>query len=78
MTQDKLKVRLDALVARINRRLVASGEVLRRCRNERDRANVGDWFALNLSRNSVSRKHVDVEDLAREVGALAEYEELES
>jgi hypothetical protein len=78
MVKGKLKVRVAALVARVNRRLVASGEALRRCRTDHDRESVGDWYVLDLSQNAISRKHVDLEQFAREVGALAEFEALAS
>src|SRR5262245_19651816 len=60
-------VSLSALVSRINRKLASGDEKLRKTRGERLRQYVGDWYILNVNLNAITAKHVDVEDLAREL-----------
>lgn len=65
------KVSQQALVARLNRRLAKQGEALRRCReNTRDHVTLGDFYVIDVARNSVVSKHVDLQKLAKRLGAL--------
>ncbi len=65
-----------ALVQRINRKLAHNGERLKRCRGERCRQSVGDFYIIDVSCNCVIRHDVDIEDVGRECGALAGHERL--
>ena len=60
------------ILARIRRRLAADGLTVRRCRDDsRDHHELGDYYLVDVSLNAVIEKHVDLEQLAREVGAQA-------
>lgn len=63
-----------ALVARINRALKATNEQLRRPRAACVRESVGDLVVWNWARNLPGECHVDVEDLGRRLGVLADHE----
>ncbi len=65
-----------ALIARLNRHLKKDGECLRTSRGERARQDLGDYFVIDVSKNHVINKDVDLEDLGRELGVLAAFEKL--
>ena len=68
-----------ALFARINRALAKEGETLRRCRPDSRWSNeLGYYYALDISRNAITSKHVDLEDWGREMGVLKPYEKLDT
>lgn len=67
-------VTVRALFQRLNRRLKANDQKLVAARSERVRAEVGDYFVIDTARNTVVAMHVDLNELAREVGALAGHE----
>ena len=65
------KVSRTALFARVNRRLAKQDQALRRCReNTRDHVTLGDLYVINVDRNAVVSKHVDLPKLAKRLGAL--------
>ena len=64
---------MRALIKRINRKL--PDEVLTTAR-WRDVGHVGQYFTFNPERNWVVRTSVDPEGLARELGVLADYEQV--
>lgn len=66
------------LMQRINRRLLKENQALRASRGWREQSNLGDFYLLDLYKNAViafrmSKK--EIEDMAREIGALKPYEE---
>jgi hypothetical protein len=63
-----------ALVQRINRHLKKRDAVLKATRGGQAREELGDYYVIDGARNIVSAKHVDVEALGRELGALMPYE----
>jgi hypothetical protein len=63
-----------ALLQRINRALFKSGKVLKATRGSHMRRDAGDFFILDLSRNKVLTKDVDLQVLGRELGVLKSYE----
>jgi len=65
-----------ALLQRINRKLKKVSEVLRATRGENARADFGDYFILDLDRNAVLHKAVDLEKLGRKKGVLKKFERL--
>jgi len=73
MSQGMLAVTPNALVKRINRKLAPEGEVLKATRSERWRGELGDHYTVNEA-NYVSSKHVDLAQLARDLGVLKEGE----
>jgi hypothetical protein len=76
MTEGTLvPVSMRALIARINRKLKADDEKLCATR-ERWRGNLGDYFIVSLTSNIITCRHVDVEELARDIGVLRACERL--
>lgn len=65
-----------ALVQRIKRRLAKEGEVLLASRSERSRQDVGDFYVVDASLNTVIERGVDLAALGRELGVLAGYEKV--
>lgn len=59
-----------ALVKRINRRLSTEGERLRTLRGARWSADLGDHYIVTDG-NLVVAKHVDVTELARQLGVIS-------
>jgi hypothetical protein len=74
MQKSKAPVSLRALVQRINRKLVHENEQLKATRGDRWRHEQGDYYIVDHSRRWIVAKHVDVEELGRELGVLAEFE----
>lgn len=73
----KAPVAERALLQRINRALVKEGEVVKKTRpGSRLEQDVGEYYGVDTGRNFVSRKHVDLEALGRELGVLADWEAL--
>ena len=70
----KVPVTERSVVARVNWRLQAAGEQLKPARSEQVRAQVGDWYVLDVKRNGVVREDVNLEAIARECGALKDWE----
>lgn len=74
-TAKKVPVTLRALIQRINRKLSADDEALRRARGHAE-AELGEYFIVNVDRNVVVTKNVDPARLAEELGVLAAWERL--
>jgi hypothetical protein len=70
----KVPVTERSVVARVNRRLQANGEMLKPARGEQVRAQVGDWYVLDVKAKGVVREDVNLEAIARELGALKDWE----
>jgi len=67
-----------ALIGRINRRLDRDYKKLYKSRpGSRLEANVGRFYVVDVWRNTVVDTHVDLESYGRELGVLAEWEQLE-
>jgi hypothetical protein len=75
-SRPRVPVSERAVTQRINRKLAASGEKLQKCRSDRWRHDVGDWYVIDVDRNLVLHKHVGLEELGRKLGVLHEYENL--
>jgi hypothetical protein len=74
---NKTPVTETALIKRLNRRLLGDGEVLKKSRvNSPFIHPLGEYYTVDLSANAVSVTHVDVEDMARDMGVLKPYEEI--
>ena len=67
-------VTVRALLQRVNRRLRADDQKLVTARGERVRTELGNYYLLDTARNRIIEQHVDLGELAREVGALAGHE----
>jgi hypothetical protein len=74
----KVQVTTRALVQRINRLLAKDDQMLKKTR-EKSRwfSETGEYFIINFNQNAIVAKHVDLEKLGRELGALKDYEEIE-
>jgi hypothetical protein len=69
-------VTMRALLQRINRKIREGDQVLKVTRGERAWVDYGDFYILNSRRNSVTRDHVDPEELGREIGVLRPWEQV--
>jgi hypothetical protein len=70
----KVPISERALIQRINRKLKPEDQMLRTTRGERWRSSQGNHYIIDFNRNWMVADHVDVEDLGRELGVLAEWE----
>jgi hypothetical protein len=66
-----------ALIQRINRVLRRDGRILKATRGEHSLREVGQYYILGFDRNAVRTLHVDIQELARELGVLRSFERLE-
>lgn len=74
MCNEKTAVFEPALIQRINRKLSADAEQLQTARSFQLETSVGHYFIVDLRRNSVKRQQIDLEELGRELGVLADSE----
>ena len=66
-----------ALEKRISRKLAHDGLALRKCRSLTWlEVNLGSRYVLDLQRNTVVEKHVDLETLGRDLGVIRDIETL--
>jgi hypothetical protein len=66
-----------ALIKRINRKLAHLGEQLKTCRGERWLHELGTYYTIDTNRNSITGKHIDLEQYGRELGVLAPCESVD-
>lgn len=74
------KVFLSAreVLARVNRRLAAEGSMLKRCRQDsHNHDELGDYYMVNLNSNGIFKVQCELEEEARELGVLGEWEVLD-
>jgi hypothetical protein len=72
----KVPVSLRAIVQRINRKLAANDEIMKKTRGERWRGELGDWYIVDFRTNTIVGPHVVPAEEARERGVLKPYEEI--
>ena len=72
----KVPVSERGLIARINRKLKAEGQVIKKPRSESLQRDLGDFYILDLLKHAVMEQDVDLEKKARELGVLAKWEYL--
>lgn len=66
-----------ALEARVSRVLAKQDRILRKCKPTAHAFHeLGEYYLVDLNRNVIVQKHVDLEALARKLGALHAYEVL--
>jgi hypothetical protein len=65
-----------ALLARVNRKLAPGMRVKKTIPNSRAGQDLGTFYQVDLRRNFVIRKDLDLAALGRELGVLADYEAL--
>ena len=80
----KAKVSRRALLQRINRKLLAEAEgdaaradQVRTSRGDKARQELGAFYRVDVGRNSIAEKDVDLEELGRELKVLAAWERLD-
>jgi hypothetical protein len=66
----------DAVLQRINRRLKPDLRGVKKTRGARAYHDLGDYYLIDYDRNWIVDHHLDLEDLARELGCLADDEQL--
>lgn len=66
-----------ALFQRLSRTLGKKGERLKSNNRPGPAPDIGNYFIVSLERMSVVKTHVDLEELARELGILKPYERVE-
>lgn len=69
-------VTTNAMIKRLNRVLARDYQKVCRSREPRGHPDFGEYYLLDTIRNIAIQTDVDVEALAREVGALKRYETL--
>jgi hypothetical protein len=67
-----------ALVGRINRHLAHENQMVRSPRGRGLNSNLGDYFIVDFNRNFIVATKVNIEELGREIGVLAQWEEMEA
>ena len=72
----KAPITEKALLQRINRKLRAQDEILKRARSTVE-TTLGAYFVVDVQGNFVKQHHVDIEDFGRDLGVLAEWESLQ-
>lgn len=84
MAKQKVLVSERALIQRVNRKLKAEDQKLKATRGFWDKGrnlhyedtNLGWFYIIDVQRNFVVADHVDLAHLARQLGAMAKWEEL--
>lgn len=65
-----------ALLARINRRLAAKGQAVKKCREQsRWHKDLGSHYLVDVRANLIAATDVDLGDTAKELGLLKPYEQ---
>ncbi len=64
-----------AIQQRINRKLAARGETLKKCPVKSQWfSDLGGYYCVNTNHNHLTSTHIDLEEMGRELGVLAEWE----
>jgi hypothetical protein len=77
MSKPAATVTRRAIIQRINRKLAPYEEKLVKARGARTKQDFGDYYTVHLRFNAILRMDPDLEDLAKEVGALKPWEHVE-
>ncbi len=73
----KVPVSERAILARINRKLAKSEQVVKKCRTDsRWYGECGNYYAIDLRTNCIQAKHIDLEDWAKELDVIEPFEEV--
>lgn len=73
----KTSISWRALEARVRRHMASDGIALRKCREtSRDYDRLGDYFAIDVSGNSVVGRDIDLAAYAREKGLIKGWEQV--
>ena len=75
----KKQISERAVFLRLNRKLAKQNIVLKKCRpSNQFYGQLGDYYAIDLNTNTITTHHVDLEQWARDKGALKPFEEIQS
>lgn len=78
MAKRTVPVSERAVLQRINRKFRAKdgppAREIKATRGARAKVELGDFYILNTRHNSIDEHHVDPEEVARELGVLADWE----
>lgn len=67
----------SALLRRVNRTLARQDKQVRKCRTaSRDYGELGDYYCVDINRNLIVDKHVDLENYGRDLKVLNTEERL--
>jgi len=64
-----------AAISRINRKL--KGETLKKARHLQNKSVTGEYFTVNNESGELVRSHINLEEFAKEVGAIRPDESIE-
>ena len=70
----KMKISQRALLQRLNRKLADEKLIVKKTRGEKLVREVGNYFLLDLHRNRIAEKDVDLPAMGRERGGLEPWE----
>jgi hypothetical protein len=74
----KVPVSARALLQRVNRKLDADGEIVKRTRDgSRARVDMGEYFVVDTAVGGARATNIDLESYARELGVMADWEALD-
>ena len=73
----KKKLTERALIARINRKLANDSQALKKCRENSQWFNeLGYYYIVDETLNTITAQNIKLDKLGKELGVLAEFEEL--
>ena len=71
----KVPVSVRAIIQRLNRKLKEKGQILKATRDgSAAEVDMGKYYIIDIDRNILMYHHTDLENCARNNGALAEWE----
>lgn len=73
----QVPVTTRAAIQRINRKLKADRQVLKKARGNAAKEDVGDYYVIDTERNILMRSRVDLTQFGRTIGAIENWEEVE-
>jgi hypothetical protein len=71
---ERVPVTERALIQRVNRKLAASGQLLKKTRGEAAEETIGAYYVLDTRRNTVVLSRVNLVALAQKLGVLQKWE----
>jgi hypothetical protein len=74
MKRELVPISARAAIQRINRKLRDDNEQVLKARGDRARQELGEFYRIDVSRNHLVQKDIDLEKLGRELGALKAWE----
>lgn len=74
--KQKVPVSERAVIQRINRKVHGDDLMVKKTRGVYAEIELGCWYVLNFNGNYIVHKDIGLETYAREVGALAEHEQV--